>query len=99
MMSELVQAFEVHAACGSRLGGAHLELTGDDVTECVGGSSNLEEQHLSTNYETFCDPRLNYTQSLDIAFAISSKLSSNNKLNLKISSVANGFSPVTKHKD
>jgi 3-deoxy-7-phosphoheptulonate synthase len=99
MMSELVQAFEVHAACGSRLGGAHLELTGDDVTECVGGSSNLEEQHLSTNYETFCDPRLNYTQSLDIAFAISSKLSSNNKLNLKISSVANGFSPVVTHKD
>jgi 3-deoxy-7-phosphoheptulonate synthase len=99
MMSELMQAFEVHAAHGSRLGGAHLELTGDDVTECVGGSGNLQEEHLSTNYETFCDPRLNYTQSLDIAFAITSQLSSNNKLNLKISPLAYGFSPVPKHKD
>jgi 3-deoxy-7-phosphoheptulonate synthase len=93
MMSELRQAFEVHQAAGSHLGGVHLELTGDDVTECVGGSGKLQEQHLCTNYETFCDPRLNYTQSLDIAFAISHQLSTGNKLNLEVTSVAHGFSP------
>jgi len=75
VFGELVQTFDIHRACGTHLGGAHLELTGDDVTECVGGSGNLQEQHLSTNYETFCDPRLNYTQSLDVAFAISDQLS------------------------
>jgi 3-deoxy-7-phosphoheptulonate synthase len=99
MTSELVSSFDIHKACGSHLGGAHLELTGDDVTECVGGSVNLEEQHLSTNYETFCDPRLNYTQSLDIAFAISDQLSQGQKLNLKVSSQANGFSPKPVHYD
>jgi 3-deoxy-7-phosphoheptulonate synthase len=62
MMSELVSTFDIHKAAGSHLGGVHLELTGDDVTECTGGSANLQEQHLSTNYETFCDPRLNYTR-------------------------------------
>jgi len=81
------------------LGGVHLELTGDDVTECTGGSANLQEQHLSSNYETFCDPRLNYTQSLDIAFAISDQLSSGNKLNLKVSGAANGYSPRPRHYD
>jgi 3-deoxy-7-phosphoheptulonate synthase len=99
MTSELVSTFDIHKFCGSHLGGVHLELTGDDVTECVGGSVNLEEQHLSTNYETFCDPRLNYTQSLDIAFAISDQLSQGQKLNLKVSSQANGFSPKPVHYD
>jgi len=91
MMSELLSSFEIHKQCGSHLGGAHLELTGDDVTECVGGSMDLQAQHLSTNYETFCDPRLNYTQSLDIAFAISDQLSTNKKLALKAS--LGGYSP------
>jgi len=100
MMNELIQTFDIHKTCNSHLGGVHLELTGDDVTECVGGSANLQAQHLSTNYETFCDPRLNYTQSLDIAFAISDKLSPNPlRLNLKVSKEANGFSPTPKHYD
>lgn len=72
--SELIQSFEIHREHGSRLGGVHLELTGDEVTECVGGSNELELEDLQRNYTTFCDPRLNYTQSLDIAFSIAHKL-------------------------
>lgn len=56
------------------MGGVHLELTGDNVTECIGGSSNLNPKELTQAYETFCDPRLNYTQSLDFAFSIANKL-------------------------
>jgi len=74
MMEELILTFDIHAQENSFLGGVHLELTGEDVTECLGGSPNLEVRHLSSNYQTFCDPRLNYTQSLDFAFSISRKL-------------------------
>lgn len=72
--SELMQSFEIHTREKSRLGGVHLELTGEDVTECTGGSPQLQDHHLSEAYETFCDPRLNYTQSLDVAFAIAKQL-------------------------
>ncbi|KAI9100437.1 DAHP synthetase [Phlyctochytrium arcticum] len=68
--SELSQAFRIHTECKSQLGGVHFELTGDPVTETIGGSMNLSEADLSRNYQTFCDPRLNYEQSLDIAFMI-----------------------------
>jgi len=85
MMEELLLTFDVHTQNGSRLGGVHLELTGDDVTECIGGSQNLEAHGLSTNYETLCDPRLNYTQSLDMAFSIANKLKENNKNRKKTS--------------
>jgi len=74
IVSELTETFRVHSENGSRLGGVHLELTGDDVTECIGGSPNLFEHALPTNYETLCDPRLNFTQSLDLAFVIASLL-------------------------
>jgi len=74
IVSELIETFKVHSQNGTRLGGVHLELTGDDVTECIGGSSNLLEHILPTNYETLCDPRLNYTQSLDLAFVIANQL-------------------------
>lgn len=57
IISELTQAFEIHKKCSSRLGGVHCELTGDAVTETIGGSSALEEADLSRNYQTFCDPR------------------------------------------
>ncbi|KAJ3092399.1 hypothetical protein HK102_007793 [Quaeritorhiza haematococci] len=67
---ELSKAFRIHKECGSRLGGVHFELTGDRVTECIGGSMQLQEEDLGLNYQTFCDPRLNYEQSLDIAFLI-----------------------------
>lgn len=74
ILAELRRSFIVHQELGSRLGGVHFELTGEDVTECVGGSEGLGEADLSRNYETFCDPRLNYSQSLEMAFVISSIL-------------------------
>ncbi|KAI8145839.1 DAHP synthetase [Fennellomyces sp. T-0311] len=70
IIQELSQTFRVHKSCGSKLNGVHFELTGDSVTECVGGSMDLTEEGLSTNYQTYCDPRLNYEQSLDVAFLI-----------------------------
>lgn len=70
IISELRSAFEIHRSEGSYLGGVHLELTGDNVTECVGGAKGLEENELKRNYETFCDPRLNYEQSLEMAFLV-----------------------------
>lgn len=70
IISEVRSAFAIHRAEGSYLGGVHLELTGDNVTECVGGAKGLEEDELNRNYETFCDPRLNYEQSLEMAFLI-----------------------------
>ncbi|KAI5310809.1 Aromatic/aminoadipate aminotransferase 1 [Ascosphaera atra] len=70
IMSELKQALEIHRACGSFLGGMHLELTGEAVTECVGGAGGLTEEGLSENYETFCDPRLNEKQALELAFLV-----------------------------
>jgi len=74
VMGEMVEVFHIHTSNGSHLGGVHLELTGDDVTECVGGSGGLLPTNLSTNYQSFCDPRLNYTQSLDMAFCIAQEL-------------------------
>jgi len=71
IMDEVKHAFAIHRAEGSYLGSVHLELTGDDVTECVGGAKGLDETGLDLNYETFCDPRLNYEQSLELAFLIS----------------------------
>ena len=71
IMEELKHAFAIHRSEGSYLGSVHLELTGDDVTECVGGAKGLDENGLDVNYETFCDPRLNYEQSLELAFLIS----------------------------
>jgi len=71
---ELAHTFEVHERLGSTLGGVHLELTGEDVTECVGGPQELSEADLARSYETFCDPRLNYAQSLEVAFMLASRL-------------------------
>jgi 3-deoxy-7-phosphoheptulonate synthase len=70
ILSELTQAFELHRLCGSRLGGVHFELTGEDVTECTGGTQGLTEADLPRAYETGCDPRLNGSQSLEMAFLI-----------------------------
>jgi 3-deoxy-7-phosphoheptulonate synthase len=68
--SELEQAFELHAAAGTRLGGVHLELTGEDVTECLGGARELTESDLERAYMSTVDPRLNYEQALEIAMLI-----------------------------
>lgn len=70
IFSELQQTLRIHKEQGSYLGGVHLELTGDPVTECLGGSEDLGEDDLSTNYTSFCDPRLNEKQALELAFLI-----------------------------
>ena len=67
---ELSLSLAVHRRLDSFLGGAHLELTGDAVTECTGGSQGLQDKDLSLRYETFCDPRLNEKQALELAFLI-----------------------------
>ena len=67
---ELEQAFDIHAAAGTRLGGVHLELTGEDVTECMGGARGLSEGDLDRAYKSMVDPRLNYEQSLELAMLI-----------------------------
>ncbi len=74
ILDELDQAFTLHAACGTRLSGVHFELTGDDVTECTGGPQELGEGDLDRNYETYCDPRLNYAQGHEMAFLIARAL-------------------------
>ena len=72
---ELDRSFDVHAALGSRLGGVHLELTGENVTECLGGARELTELDLERAYRSTVDPRLNYEQSLEIAMLIVRKQS------------------------
>ncbi len=70
ILDEVAQFFAVHQALGTWPGGLHIELTGDNVTECLGGGSRLNEGDLATNYTSICDPRLNATQSLDMAFHV-----------------------------
>ena len=70
ILDELRATSAVHHEHGSRLGGVHFELTGEDVTECLGGARRLVEADLQTNYATYCDPRLNGEQSLEMAFLI-----------------------------
>jgi 3-deoxy-7-phosphoheptulonate synthase len=70
VLQELRETFAAHTACDSRLGGVHFELTGEDVTECLGGARRLAEADLQTNYATYCDPRLNEEQSHEMAFLI-----------------------------
>lgn len=74
ILEEVCAFFEIHEAQGSYAGGIHLEMTGQDVTECVGGSQKITEDDLSSRYHTHCDPRLNATQALELAFLISDKL-------------------------
>ncbi len=70
ILSEVASFFAVHESLGTWPGGLHVELTGDNVTECLGGGSRLMEGDLATNYTSICDPRLNATQSLDMAFHV-----------------------------
>ena len=76
ILSELEQAFDLHAANGTILGGVHFELTGEDVTECVGGARGLDEQGLRRAYRSQVDPRLNYEQALEMALLVARKGSS-----------------------
>ncbi len=70
ILQELQHAFAIHQQMGSYLGGVHIELTGDDVTECVGGARGLSEDDLKRAYKSLCDPRLNYEQALEMAMLI-----------------------------
>jgi 3-deoxy-7-phosphoheptulonate synthase len=70
VLDEVKGFFEVHRALGTHPGGIHVELTGDDVTECVGGGHEIVFGDLDTRYESACDPRLNRSQSLDLAFLV-----------------------------
>ncbi|RMH09640.1 MAG: 3-deoxy-7-phosphoheptulonate synthase [Planctomycetota bacterium] len=72
---ELELSIEAHEAAGTILGGVHFELTGEDVTECIGGAAGIGESDLSLNYASLCDPRLNYQQALELAFILASRLS------------------------
>lgn len=74
ILAELTSAFEIHRAEGGELNGVHFELTGENITECVGGAEGLSSEDLARTYQTGCDPRLNYSQSLEIAFLISRML-------------------------
>jgi len=74
VLEEVRATFACHDALGSVTAGVHFELTGDDVSECIGGSVAPGEQDLGRNYQTYCDPRLNYDQSLEMAFLIASML-------------------------
>ncbi len=76
VMNELMGFFEAHREVGTIPGGIHVELTGDDVTECLGGSENIDEATLATRYESVCDPRLNHMQSLELAFQVAEELKS-----------------------
>jgi len=74
VLDEVRGFFEVHKKLGTHPGGIHIELTGDDVTECVGGGEQISHEDLSSRYETACDPRLNHTQSLELAFLVAEML-------------------------
>ena len=70
ILDEVAGFFEVHRALGTHPGGIHVEFTGDDVTECIGGGHEIVEEELNDRYETACDPRLNRGQALDLAFMV-----------------------------
>jgi 3-deoxy-7-phosphoheptulonate synthase len=74
VMQEIEGFFSAHRGEGTWPGGVHVELTGDNVTECLGGGHEILDEHLGERYETMCDPRLNSRQSLDLAFRIAELL-------------------------
>ena len=74
VLSEVKSFFAIHAAEGTYPGGVHLEMTGKDVTECIGGARAITDEHLNDRYHTVCDPRLNAEQSIDMAFLIAELL-------------------------
>ena len=85
IISEIHQFFQIHRSEGTHPGGVHLEMTGQNVTECIGGVQEISEKDLSSRYHTFCDPRLNASQSLELAFLLSDFLKENRIHSLKAS--------------
>ncbi|MEM6666687.1 MAG: 3-deoxy-7-phosphoheptulonate synthase, partial [Pseudomonadota bacterium] len=74
IMSEVTSFFDVHRAEGTHPGGIHVEMTGKNVTECIGGAKALSEEELSDRYHTHCDPRLNADQALELAFLVAERV-------------------------
>ena len=74
ILKELRGSYQIHKAEGTVAGGVHLELTGDAVTECIGGTRPLLDQDLLLNYQTTCDPRLNAEQAVELAFELAEML-------------------------
>ena len=87
IFSEIQKFFAIHRSLGSYPGGIHLEMTGSDVTECMGGLQQITDEDLKNRYHTFCDPRLNASQSIEIAFLISEYLKDDKFLSLKSSQI------------
>lgn len=75
ILKEIESFFQIHQSLGTYAGGVHLEMTGQDVTECLGGNQQISELGLQDRYHTHCDPRLNASQSVELAFVIAQKLS------------------------
>jgi 3-deoxy-7-phosphoheptulonate synthase len=74
ILSEVRSFFAVHQAEGSYAGGVHFEMTGQNVTECIGGAQAITDDQLRDRYHTHCDPRLNASQSLELAFLLAESL-------------------------
>ncbi len=77
ILEEVKENIRIHKNAGSRLGGIHLEMTGQNVTECTGGLDDISEADLSNRYHTHCDPRLNANQAIELAFLIADELKAN----------------------
>ena len=77
VVKEVKNFFRVHQAEGTYAGGLHIEMTGQDVTECTGGAQKISDKDLSSRYHTHCDPRLNANQALELAFLISDEIKKN----------------------
>jgi 3-deoxy-7-phosphoheptulonate synthase len=91
ILSEVKSFFAIHAAEGTHPGGVHLEMTGKDVTECIGGARAITDEHLNDRYHTVCDPRLNAEQSIDMAFLIAELLKQERGGKVKPVPAAAGF--------
>ncbi len=81
ILSEVKQFFTIHQAERTHAGGIHIEMTGQDVTECTGGGREVKEENLSERYHTHCDPRLNASQALELAFLLANELQNQSKRN------------------
>jgi 3-deoxy-7-phosphoheptulonate synthase len=76
MLDEVAAFFAIHRQEGTHPGGVHFELTGQNVTECTGGAEEIDELSLSERYHTYCDPRLNANQALELAFLLAEEIKS-----------------------
>jgi len=82
IISEVKQFFQIHQNEGTYAGGLHIEMTGKNVTECIGGAQKITDKDLSNRYHTHCDPRLNANQSIELAFLISEEIKKNSKFSI-----------------